>query len=208
MRAMASAAHIHPDLISSPLKDVLFTGWDAKNIPYGQLTELGSNQLVAVGKELRFRYIGTLLPENNSDLSSIMYCRSTNFCRTVQSLRSLLSGLIRANTNNYDDQMSLPTILYKTKDKETMFPAADGPCRAMTDRKTEIFANNLMEKSVENYLELDGRMKTLLGYTDRVSWMTIKEILTCYESHGIPFPEGCHFYLTNNYNVDSFSLSY
>jgi lysophosphatidic acid phosphatase type 6 len=60
----------------------------------------------------------------------------------------------------------------------------------MTERRTEIFANNLMEKSVENYLELEGRMKELLGYTDRVSWMTIKEILTCYESHGIPFPEG------------------
>jgi hypothetical protein len=65
-----------------------------------------------------------------------------------------------------------------------------------------------MEKSIENYVELDGRMKNLLGYTDRVSWMTIKEILTCYDSHGIPFPEGCLFYFTNNYNVHSFSLSY
>jgi hypothetical protein len=143
MSAMASAAHIHPDLISSPLKDVLFTGWDAKNIPYGQLTELGSNQLVAVGTELRSRYIGTLLPENNSDLSSIMYCRSTNFCRTVQSLRSLLSGLIYSSTNNCDDThsgiMSLPTIVYKAKDKETMFPAADGPCRAMTERKVHVY---------------------------------------------------------------------
>ena len=30
----------------------------------------------------------------------------------------------------------------------------------------------------------------MLGYEDKVSWVTVKEILTCYEAHGIAFPPG------------------
>ena len=71
-----------------------------------------------------------------------------------------------------------------------MFPGADGPCSAMSDRRTEIFSNNLMESSIPDYLQLEQKMRDVLGYTDRVSWLPIKEILTCYEAHGIDFPEG------------------
>lgn len=146
MIKMTAAAFIQPDLLSSPIKDILFSGWDYKNIPYGQLTNLGSNQLIEVGRELRKRYIGIILPDDQSDISSVLYCRSTNFCRTVQSLRSLLSGLINVNAGESNDTNSssnievddysqglkkekecilLPTILYKAKDAETMFPGAD-----------------------------------------------------------------------------------
>ena len=35
--------------------DTIYNGWDRKNIPYGQLTELGANQMKSIGSELRRR---------------------------------------------------------------------------------------------------------------------------------------------------------
>lgn len=200
MQKMAAAAHIpHEEFHANELKNLIYTGWDEKNIPYGHLTELGANQLINFGKELRRRYLGTvLLPDDgNQDISSLLYCRSTNFCRTMQSLRSLLSGLLEIDDTHYPPSAKhtknkglLPTILSRAKHEETMFPNADGPCQAMMERRTEIFSDNLMETSIPGYLELEQKMKDILGYTDSVKWLPIKEILTCYEAHSLPFPEG------------------
>ena len=74
------------------LHGLLCTGWDREHSPYAMLTELGAMQLMAVGKELRQRYVGTLLPMDVEDAADAMFCRSTNICRTTQSLRALLAG--------------------------------------------------------------------------------------------------------------------
>jgi hypothetical protein len=60
----------------------------------------------------------------------------------------------------------------------------------MNEIRTAIFANDHMANSIPGYKELEVRMRNLLGYTDRVSWLTIKEILTCHDAHDIAFPEG------------------
>ena len=192
MMAMAAAAYVAPEVVSGHIRTTVFTGWDQNNIPYGQLTELGARQLINIGKEIRRRYVGTLFHAEPLDASTLLYCRSTNFCRTIQSLRSLLSGLLNVDDVDYPHKSPelLPTILSRPKNEETMFPGADGPCAAMSDRRAEIFSNGLMEKSIPAYSELEERMKDVLGYTERVSWLPIKEILTCYEAHGIPFPPG------------------
>ena len=193
MLSMAAAAHLPPDLLHDDVKSAVYSGWDVKNIPYGQLTELGASQLTDIGKELRRRYVGTLLPDTSLDASTLLYCRSTHFCRTIQSLRSLLSGLLDVDGTQYPHGSShlLPIILSRAKSEETMFPGADGPNSAMVDRRTEIFSNNLMERSsIPDYLQLEQKMKDVLGYTDRVSWLPIKEILTCYQAHNLPFPKG------------------
>jgi Histidine phosphatase superfamily (branch 2) len=192
MMTMAAAAHVPTDVMSLNVKKAIFTGWDEKNIPYGQLTELGAHQLINIGRELRRRYVGSLLPSESFDASTLLYCRSTNFCRTIQSIRSLLSGLLKVDGDDYSRKSSqqLPVILSRAKNDETMFPGADGPCSAMTERRAEIFAENSMESSIPDYAELEQKMRDVLGYGDRVSWLPIKEILTCYEAHGIKFPEG------------------
>lgn len=193
MMTMAAAAHVPTDVLSLNVEKAIYTGWDEKNIPYGQLTELGAHQLMNIGRELRRRYVGSLLPLESFDASTLLYCRSTNFCRTIQSIRSLLSGLLKVDGDDYSSMRSsqqLPVILSRAKKDETMFPGADGPCSAMTERRAEIFAESLMESSIPNYSELEQKMRDVLGYGDRVSWLPIKEILTCYEAHGIKFPEG------------------
>ena len=44
------------------LHGLLCTGWDREHSPYAMLTEVGAMQLIAVGRELRQRYVGSLLP--------------------------------------------------------------------------------------------------------------------------------------------------
>jgi hypothetical protein len=59
-RAMMLAAQPEtPALATGGSIDIhhtLYSGWDKINYPYAQLTEVGSNQMAGVGKELRMRY--------------------------------------------------------------------------------------------------------------------------------------------------------
>ena len=72
----------------------LYSGWERANYPYGMLTEQGVQEMRAVGTELRKRYVGSLFTESGGKLSGdSVYARTTNFCRTKQSLRALLAGL-------------------------------------------------------------------------------------------------------------------
>jgi len=168
--------------------DNMYTGEDAKNYPYAQLTELGAQQLMLVGKSLRERYASFL--EGGVHDESIM-ARSTNMCRTLQSLRCLLIGL----TSSQDAQKALAdqsVVVIKTRPKssETLFPQASGPCDRMAERRNEIFPPTFLAENVDGYAELEERMKNLLGYTEKVNWLTVKEILTCHLVHDIPFHRG------------------
>ena len=173
---MVAAAALPEEIMlsgSKDPKDVIYTGWDKDKIPYGMLTDVGAKQLRNIGTELRRRYVGTLLPANVEDASSWLYCRSTNFCRTMQSLRSLLSGLldIESTTSVTTTAMGetaimsnkrLPIIVSRPKHKETMFPSADGPCLKMNERRGEIFPPDLYHTSLPFFENLESRMKVRL----------------------------------------------
>ena len=178
---MAAAAALPEEILlsgSKDPKDVIYTGWDKEKSPYGMLTDLGANQLKNIGSELRRRYVGTLLPINAADdASSWLYCRSTNFCRTMQSLRSLLSGLLDMDNTSFitttpSNQQQLPTIVSRPKHKETMFPSADGPCMKMNERRGQIFPPDLYHTSLPFFEKLESRMKVRL--------MTRHTITTCH----------------------------
>ena len=177
--AMGAAAAPPGEFVLSGSKDVndaVYTGWDRQNAPYGQLTDLGARQLMAIGTELRRRYVGTLLPADANEASALLYCRSTNFCRTMQSLRALLAGLLATDGAAFPPPASarLPTILSRSKATETMFPTADGPCPRMTERRADIFPPTLYHEKLPFYPALEAHMKETLGYTDKVSWVTVK----------------------------------
>lgn len=166
---MAAAAAVPQEFQfsgSKDPKDVIYTGWDKEKSPYGMLTDLGAKQLKNIGTELRRRYVGTLLPTNAAeDASSWLYCRSTNFCRTMQSLRSLLSGLLDIDSTSYVTTTSnqhLPVIISRPKHKETMFPSADGPCMKMNERRGQIFPPDLYHTSLPFFEKLESRMKVRL----------------------------------------------
>jgi hypothetical protein len=68
----------------------LYTGRDIDEAPYGQLTNIGVDQLFKLGADLRVTYVDKLsfLPQNLH--KDVLYTRSTNVCRTMNSLRSFL----------------------------------------------------------------------------------------------------------------------
>ena len=181
---MAAAAALPEELLlsgsSKDPKDVIYTGWDKDKTPYGMLTDVGAKQLRNIGTELRRRYVGTLLPTNAEDVSSWLYCRSTSFCRTMQSLRSLLSGLLDTESTSFvtttamgEMSMSnkrLPTIVSRPKHKETMFPSADGPCLKMNERRGQIFPPDLYHTSLPFFEKLESRMK-VRNYSNNITLM-------------------------------------
>eukprot|EP01041_Mallomonas_annulata_P011897 gene11897-24927_t len=168
------------------LADV-YDGWDVKKYPYGMLTEEGAQQLIRIGQELRARYLGTFLPTDFTN--DHLYLRSTKFCRTRQSLRSILVGLHGIDDNNCSP-INPSEIYSRPKHEETMYPQADGPCPAMGARRTELFSDDFIAKNWPGFQEMEGRFKKLLNYSEPINWLTVREILVCQLSHNIPLPEG------------------
>lgn len=173
----------------------IYAGWDSVNSPYGMLTELGSLQLQNLGKSIRARYFDLLIQNNNEtngSYSSSIYCRSTNMCRTILSLRSFLFGFLQVeNTDiqtNY--QTNQPIIIRRHKLAETMYPQADGPCYSVAKRREILFADNYLEsKTLSNYYSFEKKIKRILGFENSpVNWLVVKEVLTCHTVHGMPLP--------------------
>ena len=199
-RAMLSAAHQGKALVVDShnvvdVKQSLYAGWDKVRFPYAQLTQVGFQQMSAVGKELRSRYVGTLLTGDIRRDSGAIYCRSTNMCRTSQSLRSLLVGLFEINPGEHNAVISpehlqgLPKINTLHFEQENMFPQGG---RAMVHRKSIIFPPELPLRCVPNYAMTETRMRRLLGIPSPkpINWLTVMEVLHCHRTHGIKHIEG------------------
>lgn len=173
----------HAELESEPL---LYTGRDKDEFPYGQLTELGAQQMIAVGTALRERY-QSLLHATMPLSAPNFYCRTTNLCRTNMSLRALLVGLL----DTKDLATSVITIDTRAKQSETMYPDCnDEPCQAMLSRRKVLYDSNYIANNFPGYSELEAKFKSVLGYTERMSWLTAREVLFAQEIHGIEYTTG------------------
>jgi hypothetical protein len=71
-----------------------------------------------------------------------------------------------------------------------MFPGASGPSATLALRRKILDSSINFPELIPRYGEVEQRMKDIAGHTDRVHWLTIKEILTCHLVHGIAYPEG------------------
>ena len=198
LKAVAKAQSIHEGTENDD--DLYRGGRDAIGTPYGQLTNKGSEQLQALGWALRSRYVGTLLPPTVP--ADAIYSRTTNMCRTTNSLRSLLAGLYGLGTADdvarrcADDAVAgrgrtFPRFLSFPVGAD---PMIDGPCddpaRKDELRKRILETHGVPSSYPHGYAALDERMKAALGFTDRVNWLQIREQLVCMQSHGLPFPDG------------------
>ena len=211
LRAMARSAApiiLEEGMGKKDLVSLLYTGLDQSHTPYAQLTEVGASQLYAVGRELRSRYVGTFLPGSVEEASSVMFCRSTNICRTVQSLRSLLAGMYSENETSLHlpkrfpgdknvpkkRDRKLPFIYTRHKASETMFPHADGPCQHMSERRIKLYHQHVNSTALLRWGTLEKRMIDFIGSTHRrigwLTWLNILDVFTCFQAHGIEFPKG------------------
>ena len=180
-----------PDEDDNLMKN-LYNGGDSDRQPYAQLTELGAQQLILAGQQLRKRYASAFeLDTHRSNARNLIECRSTFMCRTIQSLRSLLYGLFISNDEVPAD-FQPPLINVRPIDQETLFPQYDGGCPAMTNRRSIVNPPNLVAEGISNYASFDSRIRTLLGIPaeEKVNWLNVKEILTCHEVHNINLVKG------------------
>lgn len=178
---------------SVDVRETLYGGWDKMNKPYAQLTELGSQQLVSVGNELRERY-RTFLPTNIAEARNAIFCRSTNTCRTGQSLRSLLVGLFNLDPDAASDEIKpaslqhLPPIHIRPYTLENLYPQGGGP--AMIHRRSQIFPPGLEERVLPGYATDEARAQALFGFADKVNWVVVMEVLKCHAVHNIKHING------------------
>jgi hypothetical protein len=205
----------------------LYSGEDKDARPYAQLTELGSQQLINIGKNLRSRYTyaagnknkndkkknNKIISSDYEDACDDIYIRSTNMCRTLQSLRSLIVGLYDISKNKKSSLITAASsssssssyslsVHTRSKDNETMFPKANSILLAA--KRSLILPDSLYHETHDGYTEYEKRIKLALGYdpndiNTKVSWLTVKEILSCYKVHGHPYP------LDLNYEDEEFA---
>lgn len=196
MQKMLAAADHRMDGVEAtadqPACRSLYSGWDHKNAPYCQLTEIGAQQLLAVGRTLRRRYVDSLLAPDRAALAGELYCRSTHMCRTMQSLRALLAGLLDVGGDSAQccaaDNWPRPVIHTRHQRAEDMYPQADGrECGPLQRRKAVVNPPPLLASSVAGYAGFEARMRGLLGFEDEtpVHWMHATDVLTCHAAHGL-----------------------
>ena len=194
------ARHINVEIESSDTLPNVYVGWDSIYAPYGMLTQIGVQQLQNLGASLRTRYFDLLIQHNETkehpSFSSSIYCRSTNMCRTILSLRSFLTGFLQTDLTQGNKSPThhprKPVIVRRHKLTETLYPQADGPCHGISQRREHLFSDNFVQsKILSDYESFEKKIKTILGFENQpVNWLVVKEVLTCHTVHGIPLPEG------------------
>lgn len=169
-----------------------YVGADKDKAPYGMLTKRGVEQLARVGNKLRQRY-GTFLSGGKSEnihganismnISSI-FARSTNYCRTHMSLRSLLLGLLRhVEFDPSDGSLIMPmtkmdhlkkettnskvTIISRSRDLETMFPRS---CPILTHHTRHLYQHDNLKSSISDYDEFKTIVESVFGIRESGYW--------------------------------------
>lgn len=145
--------------------------------------------MISVGRHLRLRFNNILFSENQPLIAEQLYCRSTNLCRTLMSLRCVLVGLL--NINEKSDLKGKEVLIHaRDKNLETMYPDCnDEPCKSMHIQRKNLYSGKYIANNFPGYAELEATFQRELGY-DRVKWLTAREVLVCHAIHGIDLPRG------------------
>lgn len=140
-------------------RDRILIGHDVGSHPFGMLTNRGVNQLVNVGSLLRQRY--QLLLQNNG---TSLYVRTTNYCRTQLSVRSLLLGLLdKHNTNTVPSDEDRITVFTRPRAKETLVHPVDGACHMWEHRSLTVAEEHTLPTTLTWYDGFKGNMEQILA---------------------------------------------
>ena len=190
---------------SNDNNDDVYTGRDIASIPYGQLTNKGSSQLIDLGRTLRDVYVDQhkFLPAHLT--GDMIYARSTSMCRTINSLRSLLVGLYgfaspEDITRRVVDDVALNTTSstfpiirsYPTGSDPMIDSPCDDPEMKNDMRRKVLEMHNIPHGYPHGYQAMEEKMRECLGFEvgQRINWLAIREQLVCMHSHDLAFPEG------------------
>jgi acid phosphatase len=166
----------------------------------GDLTDLGRVTTNVLGKRLRDLYIdrlGLLPKQLEMKDENKIYLRSTNMGRTIESLHSLVSGLLPETKTKADDSTArrasafVPTMLVRNGIVENLLPNTFGCSRLRDlDRKFTVFAAKLHNPKLA---ELDDLLKPHMdGNAPRVDGRPqlngILDTIRAAKAHGLAIP--------------------
>ncbi|KAG7667940.1 hypothetical protein Ndes2526B_g01646 [Nannochloris sp. 'desiccata'] len=150
----------------------------------GELTREGQRQARVFGRWLRQRYVSSLnfLPEEYLD--GILYCRTTNYSRTVATLQGVLTGLF--------PDTKKPILARTTEEMDEILFGNAASCNRLKD----IIKNTAsVEKEAilpDEILTLQIRVQEALGLppTAAIKFLDLHDTMTTMLTHNKPIPEG------------------
>eukprot|EP00884_Botryococcus_braunii_P023598 jgi/Botrbrau1/9922/Bobra.0012s0021.1 len=151
----------------------------------GELTLLGQKQAQDLGHWLQQRYINLahfLPPEYHAgDVEG----RSTNYRRTIATLRGVLTGLY--------PNASEPVPVTVAEDTDEVLFGNTEACRRLGSM-LKVMQNRLREEGAKEprLQKLQERLRSVLGLEDdhRLAFVDLFDALTCLAAHGKPLPAG------------------
>lgn len=161
---------------------------DAGEATLAQLTARGASELRNLGASLRRHLVdgAALLPAALDP--SLLYARSTNSRRTQQSLQNVLLGLYPAEENSG----AAPRMPLRVGPRsDPMLPNGDGRCARIPELIQQMKREGYVGYQLPDHEGMLDRASAVLGYPrDAMKWSEAREVLTCYEAHGLEMPEG------------------
>ncbi|CAM9953409.1 unnamed protein product [Pylaiella littoralis] len=153
--------------------------------PWGQLTSRGADELQTVGEGLRGVLDGGgaeggdgerwLFPAGLEADKSSIFVRCTKLKRTHQSAQNMLTGL---GLKGGVDLFVRPT------DRETMWPS-----RHNRGKQNDLIAEANAKNTFPGQAELKTKTSEMIGLPEEeVKWTAVREVLSCYEAHGVALP--------------------
>jgi acid phosphatase len=113
---------------------------------YGQLTDTGKRNMMALGSRLRFFYIDQLRLLNPTLVPSSLYVRSTDYSRTIESVQYLLGGLYPRKNRHEKQDLQIHVRDYKD---ETMIPHTNCPSLLSDTLKRKNEIHDLVKEEAE-----------------------------------------------------------
>jgi hypothetical protein len=156
----------------------------------GELTREGQQQARSYGRWLRRRYVGELglLPERQEE--GVLVGRTTNYSRTVATLRGVLTGLYP------DADRPFPVTTTEELD-EILFGNAES-CQRLKRLVAETASATRVESAAPppDVRALQKRVRGALGLppTEVVHFLDLHDAVTTMRAHGKPIPEGLQDY--------------
>ncbi|CAM9464044.1 unnamed protein product [Scytosiphon promiscuus] len=166
----------------------------ATEYPWGQLTFRGAEELRMVGEGLRGILDGgeahwkegvmpgeggRLFPAGLDAEKSSIFVRCSRVPRTQQSAQNMLIGLgVKGGVDLH----------VRPKETETMMPVHHTRARRSAII-AELDQDN--ESVYPGYAELRAKAAEVAGVSEEeLKWTSTREVLSCYEAHGVPLPPG------------------
>eukprot|EP01094_Clydonella_sp_ATCC50884_P009054 TRINITY_DN1858_c1_g1_i1.p1 TRINITY_DN1858_c1_g1~~TRINITY_DN1858_c1_g1_i1.p1 ORF type:complete len:461 (+),score=139.23 TRINITY_DN1858_c1_g1_i1:174-1385(+) len=151
----------------------------------GQLTMAGMVQMLEVGHMLRRLYVERipLLPR---DLSPrLLYVRSSDSSRTVQSAQCVLEGMYHHTRERPDAPLHAAAITIHTMDRylEHMYGRSD--CPALRQLKAEARKHKQYTAYDESMAPVRERVAHQLGYSKWPGWVVAHNTLECIRGNGL-----------------------